>query len=197
MSSSTQKTQWWHVALSIMIIIGIGIGVFFVIKWLIIIFSGLQKEVAAAIIAATGTVLVSVISVMVGKYLERKRSIEQELRNKKIPMYNGFVEFWLNFMMSEKITGKQITEKETIKYFNKFTQELMVWGSDEVVSLWSQYRRKFVNQDPEKPDPSFNNMFEFEKLLLAIRKDTGHKNKGLKRGDLLGLFINDIDKHLS
>ena len=26
-----------------------------------------------------------------------------------------------------------------------------------------------------------------------IRKDLGHKNRGLKRGDILSLFVNDID----
>lgn len=30
---------------------------------------------------------------------------------------------------------------------------------------------------------------------MAIRKDMGHKNKGVTKGDLLGLFINDIDKY--
>jgi len=34
-------------------------------------------------------------------------------------------------------------------------------------------------------------------LILAIRRDLGHKNSGLKRGDILALFVNDIDKHLS
>jgi len=150
--------------------------------------------VAASIIAAVGTISVSVISVTVGKYYERKLSIEQELREKKIPMYNGFVEFLFKVLMSDKI-GKRMSEKDMMTYFMKFTQELIVWGSDEVVNLWSNYRRYFVNE--EKVDTSYYTMFELEKLLLAIRKDTGHKNKGLNKGDLLGLFINDVDKYLN
>ncbi len=194
MSSNNQQTKWWQVILVLIALVGMGIGLFYLIKWLILVFSGIQKEVAAAIVATVGTILVSVISVTVGKYYERKPSIEQELREKKIPMYNRFVEFFINFMMSEKLTGKQMGEKDALAFFNKFTQEIMVWGSDEVVSLWSSYRRIFIN--PDNGETSYNNLFEFEKLLLAIRKDTGHKNKGLKRGDLLGLFVNDIDHYI-
>ena len=37
----------------------------------------------------------------------------------------------------------------------------------------------------------------YEKLILAIRRDLGHNNKGLKTGDVLALFVNDIDQHLT
>lgn len=195
MSSNSRSTKWWQILLGLIIIVGLIIGASFVIRWVIKVFSGLQNEVAAAIIAVTGTILVSVISIIVGKYFERKSLIEQELREKKIPMYVGFVEFWFKLLMSEKTTGKKMPEKEMLTYFSKFTKEIMVWGSDEVVSLWSNYRRLLVI--PDGGDATFNNIFEFEKLLLAIRKDTGHKNKNIKRGDLLGLFINDIDNYIT
>ena len=39
-------------------------------------------------------------------------------------------------------------------------------------------------------------MFQTEKIFYAIRHDLGHKNKNLERGDILRLFINDIDEVL-
>jgi len=39
-------------------------------------------------------------------------------------------------------------------------------------------------------------MLVFEAFMSAIRKDLGHKDDLLKKGDLLKIFINDIDKHL-
>jgi hypothetical protein len=36
-------------------------------------------------------------------------------------------------------------------------------------------------------------MSHYEALLRAIRRDLGHSDKGLKQGDLLKLFINDLD----
>ncbi|AVQ97744.1 hypothetical protein OBCHQ24_01290 [Oceanobacillus iheyensis] len=181
----------------IYLIIGIGItlsvlyGFYLLIMKSFEVFNSLQTEVAAAIVAAMATIIVSVLSVTIGKYLERKRVIENELREKKIPMYEEFVEFYFDLLMAKKINGKEMTQKEMMKFFNRFTQKLMVWGSDEVVKLWSNYRREFALKDRD----SMENMFEFEKLLLAIRKDTGHKNKHIEKADLLGLFVNDINKY--
>lgn len=193
-----KETKWWHVLLGIIIVL-----VIFIVGWISLsflwnelreIFVGLKKEVAAALIAGVATVLVSVLSVILTKYYERKRKIEQEIREKKIPMYVEFVEFWFRVLYSKNITGKKIEEKEMIEFFSDFTQKVMVWGSDEVLILWSRYRRAFVDiEDPKSVSPE--KLFDFEDLLMAIRKDMGHKNKGVIKGDLLGLFINDIDKY--
>ncbi len=188
------KPNRWYLLLAIVSSIGVVIGLWYAISGLLAVFAGLQKEVAAAIIVASATILVSVLSVVVGKYYERKRSIEQELRQKKIPMYEEFIRFWFDLFMSEKLTGAPMNEKKMLEYFNTFTQKLMVWGSDEVVGIWSNYRRAFVTTSP--PTDAFHSMLEFEELLSAIRKDMGHRNKNLKKGDLLGLFINDIQKYV-
>ena len=39
-------------------------------------------------------------------------------------------------------------------------------------------------------------MFAMEEVYRAIRKDLGHDDNRLKKGDILGLFVNDIDKYL-
>jgi len=165
-------------------------GLYVLIKNIFMIFMSLQTEVTVAITAAMSTIIVSVLSVTIGKYYERKRIIEQELREKKIPMYEEFIGFYFNILMSETVGNKKMSDEDMVKFFNVFTQRLMVWGSDEVVRIWSSYRSNYAPQASENPQKS---MFEFERLLLAIRKDTGHKNKGFEKGDLLGLFINDID----
>ena len=46
-----------------------------------------------------------------------------------------------------------------------------------------------------KADPE-EILFLTEKLLFAIRRDLGHKNKNLKKGDILSIFVNDIEKYL-
>lgn len=149
-----KETKWWHVLLGIIIVL-----VIFIVGWISLsflwnelreIFVGLKKEVAAALIAGVATILVSVLSVILTKYFERKRKIEQEIREKKIPMYVEFVEFWFKVLYSKNITGKEIEEKEMIEFFSDFTQKVMVWGSDEVLILWSRYRRAFVDIEDQK-----------------------------------------------
>ena len=52
-----------------------------------------------------------------------------------------------------------------------------------------------MSSDPAQDSTQM--MFAFEDLLFAIRKDLGHSNAGLGRGDLLRGFVNDIDKYLA
>jgi len=192
MNNKSKKTS---IALGIILLAII----IFLIVWMIIglihLFSTLQKEVIASIIAVTGTILVSVFSVTATKYYERKRIIDQEIRNKKIPMYESFVEFWFKVLNNQKLDGKPISEKEMMGFFIGFTQQIMVWGSDSVIKKWSEFRLK-LSSLPGKQNFDYSLLFEFEALLLEIRKDTGHKNKKLLKGDLLGLFINDVKDYL-
>lgn len=189
------STKWWQLLLGVVIIIALLVGVGFLVLGVWKVFKGLQKEVAAALIAASATILVSVLSVVGAKYYERKKAIEQEIREKKIPIYSEFVEFLFKLFLGEKASGQQMKEKDMEKFFMTFTQKIIVWGSDEVVSKYSRYRRLLINYNPND-DKTFGAMFELENLLLSIRKDIGHKSKKVNKGDLLGLFINDVDKHI-
>jgi hypothetical protein len=194
--SKQVKTKWWQILLSLIVVAVLCIVVWYIAVTLWKVFFGLQKEVAAALVAASATILVSVFSVTGAKYYERKRAIEQDLRQRKIPIYEDFIKFLFRLIGSEKIGDKPMTEKEMQEFFIEFTQKLMIWGSDEVVIQWSKYRRASI-KNSENGQADFNNMFDLENLLLAIRKDTGHKNKNLKKGDLLGLFINDIENYIN
>jgi hypothetical protein len=132
---------------------------------------------------------------VLSKHYERNRAIEQELREKKIPAYYEFVELWFSIVASRSAEeGEEAAEqsKQRTALLMAFTQKVLVWGSDDVVAKWSRLRRRFGRNEPFSQEM----LFEFEQLLLAMRLDTGHANKRLKRGDLLGLFINDIDNLL-
>ncbi len=58
-------------------------------------------------------------------------------------------------------------------FYIEFSPSFLTWGSDEVIKHWSDFRRAAVAND------SLTILANFEKLLLIIRKDIGHKNKGL------------------
>lgn len=120
------------------------------------------------------------------------KEIQQEHRRKKIPIYEEFIQFWFKVLFSQQAGSQQVSEKEITKFLSDFTQKLILWGSDEVLRDFSNFRVRFANINPDKPPIDI--MFEFEKLLYDIREDTGHKNRNLKRGDILALFINDIHR---
>ncbi|WP_037287758.1 hypothetical protein [Saccharibacillus sacchari] len=187
------KTSKKPIIIGTIILLVIGFLIWFLIKWLLSIFNAIPKEVAAPLIAASATIIVSVLSIVIAKYYEKKRAIELEHRNKKIPIYEDFVEFLFKLLMSEKIEGKPMSEKEMLEFMSRFTQKLVVWGSDDVINQWSKCRNLFANEESTEKNKI---MFQIEELLIAIRKDTGHKIGKYKKGDILRLFINDIDKHL-
>jgi len=190
--TSPKITSWWQVALAILLLVCITIGIYFLLRQIWLGFSLLQKDVAAAIVAASGTVLISVLSLIISKRWERMKEIQQEHRRKKIPIYEEFIQFWFKVLFSQQAGSQQVSEKEITKFLSDFTQKLILWGSDEVLRDFSNFRVRFANINPDKPPIDI--MFEFEKLLYDIREDTGHKNRNLKRGDILALFINDIHR---
>ena len=153
------------------------------------VFRSLDSDIAVAVIAGAATVFVSVLSVILGKIYERRAAVDREHRERKVPVYEDLMQFMFRVLMSDKL-GKEVSEQEMIEFISSFNQRMMVWGSDEVLKAWSQWRRKAGNGG----EP-FALMFEYERLILAIRADLGHRNKNLSPGDILGLFVNDIDEH--
>ena len=73
------------------------------------------------------------------------------------------------------------------------TQDLVIWGSDDMLRQFRAFREATLKQAAGKAQP-LETLLAVEDLLMAIRKDAGHKNKGLKRGSILRLFINDLPR---
>lgn len=87
-------------------------------------------------------------------------------------------------------SGTQLSEQEITEFMFDFTQQLIVWGADEVIAAFYRFKKQSTSTNSQ------NVLFLVEDLLLAIRKDLGHKNKGLTQGRLLGLFVNNIENYL-
>lgn len=152
-------------------------------------FKTVDPTLATGIIAASATILVSILSVLIQKYIENKQKILNEHRNKVAPLYEKFISFMFQLLFAEKFGEKQLSEKESIKKFAEFTQAIVVWGSDDVIKAFFNFKNASINLNNASNLTLLNTV---EDLLLAIRKDLGHSNKGLDRGKIMGLFINDI-----
>jgi hypothetical protein len=157
-------------------------------------FAGLDAKFGAALVAAAGTVIVSVVSVVVSRYLEARAAIRKEHREKKIPVYEDLIRFMFKVMMGVK-TGDAPNENEIIEFMTDFSQRSMVWASDDVLNAWIRFRGASVDVASQATN-NFSVMFVYEDLLRAIRKDLGHQNKGLTNGKLLSLFVTDIAKYV-
>lgn len=150
-----------------------------------------QASTQAVIIAGSMTILGSVLTMVFTAKNQKRREIEAEHREKKSKLYEEFMEFWLGTLMREKLGEEPATEKEMFHFFHKFNQQMIVWGSDKVFKQYLIFRSRFQNAQNMKPSEALGVL---EDLLLAMRVDLGHANKGLKQHDLLRLFINDVDE---
>lgn len=158
------------------------------------VLASLDSDIAVAIIAAAATAFVSVLSIVLGKAYEARALIRREHREKKTPVYEDLIKFMFRILMGTK-TGDTPTEKEMLDFMSDFNQRIMVWGSDDVLAAWVKWRRMAVNEEELKANP-IKLMLLYEQLILTIRRDLGHKNNNLGAGDVLALFVNDIDQQL-
>jgi hypothetical protein len=182
------------VVLSVFLIAGMCYGMFVAVSATMHVLASINSGVVVAIIAASATVLVSVLSVVLGKFYEARSLIQKEHREKKIPVYEELIRFMSRILMSSKV-GDPISDQEMIEFMSGFTQRAMVWASDDVLATWVKWRRLSLDQASVKTAP-LSAMLQYEELIFAIRRDLGHKNKTLVSGDILALFVNDIDQYL-
>lgn len=175
--------------LALLLLLGIAAAAAFGIRWVAQwMFDGVDPSVSATVVAAATTVFVSVLSVMLARFYERRQKIELEIRERKVPVYQKMVEGLVDGVMN----ASKGDTRELEALVNSLTPQLITWASDDVIKAWKAFK---LYSGTESSDP-IQVMFEFEKVLQAVRIDLGHKRGDLAKGDLLGLFVSDIHKHL-
>lgn len=173
-----------------------GFGIYLVVRAVWVGFTSLETGVASAVAAAAGAVLLAVINLTAQRYLDRRREIEARQRDKKIDLYQNFVKLWFDLLLSQesreaRAEGMQNVEKY-VPELNDITQQLILWGSDDVLKSYSDFKRH-TTSSPQNQN-RIRTITMFEDLLYEFRRDLGHNNRSLKERDVLALFINDIDK---
>ncbi|WP_406383179.1 hypothetical protein OHU25_29100 [Streptomyces sp. NBC_00117] len=151
------------------------------------VFHGVNPTVAAAALTAMATVLITVATLVIGRYIERQKAVEAEIRASKIPVYTRLV----SGLMRTVLNPDSSNADELVQFLREITPDLITWASDDVLLAWSKFKREaqvLVSEDT---------VFGFEELLSAIRRDFGHSGNKVQEGDLLALFINDIDEQLA
>lgn len=128
-----------------------------------------------------------VISSIVSKIIEYRQNTKRYLYEKKEEPYSEFIEMVYKIQENAKET-KEYTEKEMIDDILSFSKKLTLWGSNKVIRKWLAFRKKSQDEDINPTD----NLFILEDIIFEIRKDMGQKKRGLKRGDILAFFVNDI-----
>lgn len=188
MTPRERATRWAYHRRDLLVPVAIGVFALALIGLLLLLVR-IEVGVAVAIIAAAATVLASSVSVTVTRYLEKLRELEQHRRERKTPVYERFVGFWFDYLYAEKLGKKQPTTQAVIAAFLEWTKLLTIWGSDDVIREWARFRERMEALEDAPAEERQEILADFERVLLAIRRDVGYPDTGLSRGDLLALWL--------
>jgi hypothetical protein len=133
-------------------------------------------EVTAAVIAASGTILVSGLGYFYTRIQqersarqERQSELEKAQRDQRAPIYADFMQFW--FRMFTAPEAELVRGKERAQHLEEFSQKIVAWGSDDFLQAYSKLRDT--------------------RVLFTIRSDLGYSNETLRDGALLRMFLSD------
>ncbi|KAF0164800.1 MAG: hypothetical protein FD157_1964 [Rhodocyclaceae bacterium] len=190
MLTSEQLKRFFAIAIGFTLVGGLAWGLIVLTRTFWEAFTQLNPTVAAGMLAAVTTVLVSVVSVLYSKHLEQKLNIRKEHREKKVPVYEDLITFLFRVIYAQKEGAEPLSDKEIVDTYSRLTQNAIIWASDDVIKAFHKFRAASL----AKQENYLPLALSVEDLFLAIRRDLGHKNHGIAPGQLLGMFINDLHK---
>lgn len=166
------------------------------------LFLAASTNIKVAVISFIGTTIVSVLTIVISKHIEKEADFRRAQYQSKLETYQRFLDDVLastllnssdNNAKSNTSKQEKIKSQKQIEAIRNFIKDVVLWGSDEVIhstSLWLLHLRT-QGSNEEKIHASIQ---EMEDLLKVIRKDLGHSNKRMQKGDILRMFINDYDE---
>ncbi len=168
------------------------VAFFYYMYKLIAIVADNINKVDPNIVVASIAGAVTITGYFISRYLEKTKAIELQVREQKLPVYEEFIGFFLFILQDKEYLQLEDDEKnkKLLEFMLTFTKKSLLWVSDETLLAVVKWRNEAVNPSTQDPIAALRNL---ENLLFAFRKDVGHTNKNIKKGDLLSMFINDID----
>ena len=147
------------------------------------------------------TGLLAFISVPVGKYFENRYNIKNQIREERQEIYIHFLDWLIKNVLNAEINKN----KDIVKEIKDNQNKIVIYASDKVLKAWTDLKISALNSEENKKGMTeeeytkyylINEAPKIEKLILAIRKELGYKNKKIKQYDILRLYINGIDKYI-
>lgn len=167
---------------------GFGYFIFIMFESLLQNIDKININLAVGVLGGT----VTITGYFISRYLERKKIIEMEIRNKKIPIYEEFVSYYFYTMFNEKKNTGKGADPKMVNFFRDFNQKAIIWFPDEVLKSYLKWKKditRFTNGESSLHDA----IYQQEEFLKAIRQDIGHKNKNFEKFEISSIYINDID----
>lgn len=194
----SKRHPYWNMLLGFLLLtLIIGLVVFVVLQMVKYILAGISSitlsfsqiaskldvVIVVALISGTISIIGIVLSSIVAKGLDYRRARREYLTQKREIPYSQFIEMMYRLHQSNK-PGKEYSKEEMVEDLMKFSESITLWGSRKIIKDWGKFKENAVKKDP------LDNVFLSEKIMNDMRRDLGMP--GVKKGDLLIFFVNDI-----
>ena len=159
-------------------------------------------EAEPAVVGSLLTAFSAVIAVVIGQHWQQKLQLRQTHRDEMLPLYAKFVNQIRqagDTTHKERATGDPgdpTVFPETAKFLEEFKYTLLLRGPAPVIKAVHRFGQAADELDVNADEKDPSALLAYEALLRAIRDDLGHDDSSLKEGDLLRLFVTDIDDFL-
>lgn len=134
------------------------------------------------------TAIIGGLGWLISTSAERKAEYRRILAEEKRKLYFEFIDFMLSAMATSE-SGKEVElNKED---WRRWSLRLSMVASDDVLRAWIHVRDQSGEPADERREAA-EILKPWGKLLVAMRKDCGHADSGVKPSDLLSVFVNDV-----
>jgi hypothetical protein len=142
------------------------------------------KEIGASLVAGAATILVATLTVVIGRYFERKKELDALYRERKTEIYDEFLKKFFEIFHSKAEAQPTATPDDLVPFLRKFMRKLILWSGPEVIEAFVKWKDHLA-----KGVPDADSIFLTESFLLSIRKDLRHSNRGIRKGFFAKLFL--------
>lgn len=187
----------------ILVIIILTMLMYFIIEIVVFVIHAVKividKYTTISVAIITG--LLAFFSAIIGRFMENRYTIKNQIRKERQDVYIKFLDWFIDNLLF----GELNNNKNIIGDLKEYQKLMTIFASDGVLKAWSEFKNATINtafkrtdlSDFEKTKCYVQNEAPYaEKLILAIRKELGYKNRNIKKYDILKLYINDINKYL-
>ena len=149
-------------------------------EWLASLASKLDAVIIVALITGCVSIVGVLISSIIAKRIDYKRSRQEYLAKKREEPYGQFVDMVYKIQQNSK-KPNSYTEAQMLADLSVFSKQITLWGSSKVVKKWVQFRENSAN-----PELARKNLLVLEDIMTEMRKDLGLKRT--KKGNLLAFL---------
>lgn len=196
--NNTKISKIWNYVLLLLLIVDICYIAKYIIKELpgflnsiITYLQNMASSLDAVILVALITGFISLANSFYSRFSENRNKRREYLAGKREEPYAEFISLVYKITQSAK-DDNNYPEEEMIKDIQSFNSKITLWGSPKVVKKWTKFRK--ISLDGENKTSQENILILIEEVMNEMRKDLGVKS--VNKGNLLSIFVNDVEKLL-